>query len=187
MKNYSKRMIDEQNLSVKSSARLFASLINRIFDNQKSILNQNIKFISSFVLSVFRNEKKELKMNGNVIQYSTSTFIQSQNNTLKQSIDNLENLNKKSILNEQRNLIDLKKSIKLNVLSVISDAQKNIEFTQNKLHLLEPSNVLKRGFSITRLKGKALHNTEILKNGDVIETELLEGVIKSCIENTKNK
>lgn len=185
--NYYSMLIDEQKSNLKGSARLFNSLINRIFDNQKSSINQSIRSILSFVSTIFYNKKIELKNNGNIIQYSTSKFIQSQNHELKQTINNLLNLNEKSILNEQRNLNDLKKSINLNALSAINEAQKNIEYTQSKIIILEPTNVLKRGFSITRLNGKALQNTKKVNDGDKIETELFEDMIESRVENIKSK
>ncbi len=48
--------------------------------------------------------------------------------------------------------------------------------------LLEPGKILQRGFSITRLKGKALVDTDGLEAGTIVETKLAEGSFTSRIE-----
>lgn len=185
--NFYQRLIEEQKSNLKGASRLFGSLIQRIFDSQKTSINQNVRSILNFVSNLFLNEKKELRNNANIIQFSTSGFIQSQNHLLKQAINNLKNQNEQILLHEQRNLVDSSKSINLNALSIINISLKDVEFTQNKLHILKPSNVLKRGFSITRLNGKSLQNAKNIKRGDKIETELFEGIIESQVENIKSK
>ena len=52
-----------------------------------------------------------------------------------------------------------------------------------KTQILSPVHVLKRGYSITRLNGKSVTTIEQVKDGDVIKTEVLNGIISSKIEN----
>ena len=52
---------------------------------------------------------------------------------------------------------------------------------ETKTRLLNPVNVLKRGYSITRFKGMSLKNSSGLKPGDIITTRLLEGVVQSKV------
>jgi exodeoxyribonuclease VII large subunit len=57
---------------------------------------------------------------------------------------------------------------------------------ENKLTILNPENVLKRGFTITSLNGKLLKTTESIINGDTIDTLFSDGKISSIV-NGKNK
>lgn len=50
---------------------------------------------------------------------------------------------------------------------------------------LDPSNVLKRGYSITRHKGKVLRSSASLKKWAVIETKLSNGEITSIVQDRK--
>ena len=50
---------------------------------------------------------------------------------------------------------------------------------------LDPANVLKRGYSITRHKGKVLKNTAVLKKWAVIETKLCSGDVTSIVQDRK--
>jgi exodeoxyribonuclease VII large subunit len=59
---------------------------------------------------------------------------------------------------------------------------KNIE--QN-VRNMDPVNVLKRGFSLTYLNGKLLKNVDSAKAGDVLNTRLFDGNMKSVVESTE--
>ncbi len=56
-----------------------------------------------------------------------------------------------------------------------------LTMTEEKVHLLHPGNILKRGFSITRLNGKALTGNGTLKPGDVLDTQLYHGKVTSIV------
>jgi exodeoxyribonuclease VII large subunit len=58
---------------------------------------------------------------------------------------------------------------------IISNIEKN---TKN----MDPVNVLKRGYSITRFNGKSIKNSGEVKAGENIETILFEGNIISTVK-----
>lgn len=58
----------------------------------------------------------------------------------------------------------------------------SIAHIEEKLQLLNPSNILRRGFSITYHNGAAVKNAENLKPGDIVKTQLYEGEITSTIQ-----
>ncbi len=75
------------------------------------------------------------------------------------------------------------------ILAVNSTCTSNkniIDGLSDKIRLLDPVNVLKRGYSITHINGKAIVNTDNLNKEDVIETKFFEGSIKSKIISVEN-
>lgn len=50
------------------------------------------------------------------------------------------------------------------------------------IELLSPVNTLRRGYSITRVNGKAVTDSTTVASGTVIETELFKGTLKSTVE-----
>ena len=64
----------------------------------------------------------------------------------------------------------------LNFLTVNNVMVKSLEST---LLLLEPENVLQRGYSITSVNGRILRNSEQVKINDLIDTQLYEGSLRS--------
>ncbi len=69
-----------------------------------------------------------------------------------------------------------------NSTQLVQRQRERLENMEDKLQLLHPDNILKRGFSITRLKGKAVTGAEALRAGDHIVTQLYEGEVKSVVE-----
>ena len=57
-----------------------------------------------------------------------------------------------------------------------------IQLIEEKTKALDPRLLLRRGYSITLFKGKAVRNPQTLKAGDEIETHLEQGTIKSIIK-----
>ena len=56
---------------------------------------------------------------------------------------------------------------------------------EQAVRLLDPVNLLRRGYSITRHKGRILKDASLVKNGDVLDTRLYEGSITSIAGNKK--
>jgi len=57
-----------------------------------------------------------------------------------------------------------------------------LEMMEEKVRVLDPTLLLKRGYSITFFKGKAVKDPLQLKKGDEIETRIEKGTIKSIIQ-----
>ena len=55
----------------------------------------------------------------------------------------------------------------------------------NNLLILNPENVLKRGYTMTSLKGHIVKNAGLLKEGDIIDTQFSDGVVESTVTNKK--
>lgn len=60
-------------------------------------------------------------------------------------------------------------------------AEENINKNEASVRLLDPAEVLRRGYSYTLHNGKALHSSTSVKEGDIITTVLLEGELTSTV------
>lgn len=59
-----------------------------------------------------------------------------------------------------------------------------INALENMTRLLDPANILQRGYSITRINGRAIKNAGNVRPGDRIETTLHQGVIRATVDDT---
>lgn len=64
----------------------------------------------------------------------------------------------------------------------ISSEQEKISNLEEKIRLLHPDNILKRGFSITQLNGKSVTNAAELKSGDELTTLVYQGSVTSVVK-----
>jgi exodeoxyribonuclease VII large subunit len=67
----------------------------------------------------------------------------------------------------------------------ITAKMESIDRLDTKVSLLDPSIILKRGYSITSIGGKTLRKASDLSPGDIIETRLWKGSIKSKVDETR--
>ncbi|MBR1620665.1 MAG: exodeoxyribonuclease VII large subunit, partial [Prevotella sp.] len=56
-----------------------------------------------------------------------------------------------------------------------------LQLYEKRLELLNPDKLLSRGYSITMKDGKAVTSADELSDGDIIETRLQKGVVKSVV------
>lgn len=63
--------------------------------------------------------------------------------------------------------------------SAIERGKQRLVHAENMLRVLSPDNILKRGYSVTRINGRAVTSVSQVNPGDVLETTLHQGVLKS--------
>ncbi len=66
----------------------------------------------------------------------------------------------------------------------IENAAAKLAEQEKQVQLLDPANVLERGYSITYLNGKSLHGTTEVSPGDVLKTRLHNGELESIVKST---
>jgi exodeoxyribonuclease VII large subunit len=79
----------------------------------------------------------------------------------------------------------IEKDLRSNLRQFLQKTSSRLDNLEKVIKLLDPANVLKRGYSITHHNGKLLKDVFLLRQGDIIETSLFKGVIKSVVESAK--
>lgn len=64
----------------------------------------------------------------------------------------------------------------------LRDAARRVDMLEGQVNLLSPQQVLRRGYSLTLKNGKAVTNASMLQAGDIIETHLAQGSVKSEVK-----
>jgi len=86
---------------------------------------------------------------------------------------------KKFVAAEGQCLNQYTKTLSISPLNTLRNATSLLEQSESSVRMLDPVNVLKRGFSITQINGKAILKATSLKAGDRIKTTFYEGTIES--------
>jgi exodeoxyribonuclease VII large subunit len=64
---------------------------------------------------------------------------------------------------------------------MIFKEQERIHFLENTARLINPENVLKRGYTLTLKEGKIIKSTKQINLNEEIETRFADGTVKSKI------
>jgi len=86
-------------------------------------------------------------------------------------------------MNSNNNRLKLDMSRIVGGLNILFEQQENkIKHCSQAIRLLDPVNVLKRGYSITYFKEKTLRDSADLQQGDIIRTKVYKGTVRSKVE-----
>lgn len=80
---------------------------------------------------------------------------------------------------EKIKLNNLSKMISPNMLNRLDKEKIKLENIETKLNLLNPENILKKGYSLTLVEGKIVKSINSVKKGNIIDTKFSDGIIKS--------
>ncbi len=171
-------MVAYKNCITPTAAAMF---ILEKFDDQLDFLNVQAGILNEFIKSYFTDEKKNLMSQSEKFCYIVSNHINRQDFQLKNLLAGLP-ANLSRFYSIQKNLLQ-GEAIKTGTASMqIQNNKKTITHISEKITLLDPVNTLKRGYSITRINGKALTETSGIAAGMKLETELAKGKIISTVE-----
>ncbi len=137
------------------------------------------------MITAHRNLTKETTRNLiRQTQYMTSHI---KNYVLRDIGNTIERTGRQKLQNNKEWLVSagqiLEKGSKLN----LQNENTSLETLKNSVNHLHPDNVLKRGYSITRINGVAIKSKQDVRAGDVLETTLLSGKIISTVSNKHKK
>lgn len=87
---------------------------------------------------------------------------------------------------QQVKLNQNQKRIKADIINQFRNENVNISYYQKSAKALDPMEVLKRGYSLTMHNGKIIKDSNILKDGDKIETTFAKSKLISIVEKEAN-
>lgn len=137
--------------SVKTPTAAAALLIDRMAE-QMQCLDELIQTVTDHTRGRIERESLRLAQLTNAVRGSHISLGQQ--------------LNRLTLLNER---------IKMMTQQRIAGDRQRLEYMEKAIRLVQPDNILKRGFSIVRAEGKAIHNASEVKAGTVLEIETANG------------
>jgi exodeoxyribonuclease VII large subunit len=158
-----RRLLSEENTKLESELKLFRSItVNILNTNENRIKNASyaIQQQSQFIV---KNNHEKL----NVVKAKTRIATKFNLNQLKVTV------------------IQLQEKLELQPILYLKNSELALENIEKNIQIMDPINILKRGFSITYLNGKAIKDVAQLKEGAIINTILFSGTIDSTITKIK--
>lgn len=156
---------------------------SRLISDEKTKLQSEVKLFRSVSETI-------LQRNRNAIDQSTMVLVQQSQFMIKSNLTLMngfnEQISKLSLLQIRQGAILLKQwQDSLYIQSKLRAKQEVIQLQnlEKNLKNLDPINILKRGFSITRINGKAVTDIAQVERGQEIETQVYQGKITSTIKN----
>ncbi len=155
-----KSILTEKKITLERTMLTFRNTSAKIFDNNRNRLNSLCGKLTKNTNLMIQRENLKLINTKNRLHESTQTFFYTQKLHAEQIVQQVKPKTKKFLSNKRHAIQMLEKSA----------------------DLLNPFEILKRGYSITRINAKTIHSVEKLKKGDQMVTQVSDGKILSEIK-----
>ena len=131
---------------------------------------------------ILTNEMTRLKLVANKLPLLFSAVKANENMRIQRLATALAGKSTLRIEQEKGRVDMLDRQLVLYAPVLLRNHQKRIELMESKLQSAHPDRILRLGFSITRIGGKAVKDASDVQEGDEIETTLAAGTIRSRVE-----
>ncbi len=125
--------------------------------------------------SILINEQNKLDRS---VQYR----IDKHRTTLNQIRLNFGYVAKNTLNRHESKLNEAKNNLEQKLLNLFERSKNELRIRENKVEMLDPMQVLKRGFSLTTFGGQTIKENNFPKKGDLIQTITAFGKIDSKVE-----
>jgi exodeoxyribonuclease VII large subunit len=112
----------------------------------------------------------------------TNRFVSQQKYLLDYSGNKLNFIFRAQVVKNKNLLTQFQHLIKIQATDQIRNEKKNLTSFQEKLRLVDPQNILKRGYSLTMINGKIVKSIKQVNAGEQLETRLSDGMVESRVE-----
>ena len=143
--------------------------------------------LAEFLIQSFHNFTVPLKDSQQKLVELAGRILDDAGNSIVRQSENLTFLSQKVLESNAGHLNHLTKTQQIHIKNYLLTSRKELEQIENKLSILDPAHVLKRGYSITYLNNKSLKDATAVKEGDEITTRLFNGKLISIVQSKKEK
>ena len=158
----------------------------QLIDKTKQDFNGQVRIFKHASLRFTDSLKNELNQQIIELKNTTRYFLKNENDAVL-SLKNDYRIVTKEIITAERNTLSLiSKPIKGSLLHFFERKESDLEQLEKTVNILNPSNVLQRGYSLTLLNGKILSAKNKPKKGDLIESKTNSLTLFSRVEKTSD-
>ena len=157
----------------------------RLVKEQQRFVELISQKLPKTTLRQISNNRHILAQTSARLQTSSNYLCQLAHGSLQKPESELKSLSQQILKHHWRILFDQKNKLAQNSLTVIQQRAYALELSQKTIQLLDPRQILKRGYSMSFQNGKLLQKIEQAKIGEEIRTVLQDGTIISKIISTQ--
>ncbi len=172
-------------LPLKLNAGKITNETTWLFKNHKNALQETSRLFNSISQRSLEKNKYLLEEIFNKLSIGSKEIVKTGKEQIKGSAGKINSFVSYSLNDYIREVAYLQLQIESLSQSLLEKEVYKVQISKEKVRLLSPENILKRGYSITRQNGKTIRDLNQLDNETLIETQLFNGFILSQIINKK--
>ncbi|HLW06045.1 MAG TPA: exodeoxyribonuclease VII large subunit, partial [Marinilabiliaceae bacterium] len=171
---------------VKEAERKVGDLSMRLLQDNKTAFENTMRLFKASTRSLVKEHKHRLRQYNQQLQQQSVFRFKNELQVLVSFNELLLRGEKQKLREEHRSVAQLQKDLKRVSMYDLRTSQQRFITLERDLETMHPKNVLKRGYSITTLNGKAVVSISNVVVGDELETRVFDGVLISVVQ-SKNE
>jgi exodeoxyribonuclease VII large subunit len=177
-----KELLNREEKRVEDATRLFKPLIKSNIERNLYRLGNMGNRVKPLIGDIIEQEKFVLSNHAEKLKNIASSSIKDAKNELQDMTSKILYLNKITNQHALQNLTEKKQKLKHLSARTFENELNKIDWLERNKNLIDPKNILKRGFSITMKDGKAIKNASQIDEGDTIENVFYKGKVESVVK-----
>jgi len=174
------------NTSLKTPTKAAQFLIDRIrgFMDKLRGIEKNI---SQYIKNLLILKKSNLENFIIKIESYLLRYFRFHRDELLDKKGKLNSISKIFFIARKKELEEIRSFIKLHLEDFFKKHKNDLKYKEEKINILDPKNILKRGYSITLKNSKPIREVDNVNIGDIIKTILYKGILTSNITKKYNE
>ena len=181
IKNFALKLIEQTNTALNTQSKFFKNSTKYALQEAKNDLTKLSSNTQAKVKLAIQKEDENLIFSRKLISKSVKEFNSSKRSQTHQLIEQLQKGSKNVIKSFDNVIENTKLNLPKSIQRTIQNSKISIQQLEQTVKLVDPQNVLKRGYSITLIDGKLVTDLDELKEGQTITTTTYKGTIESQI------
>lgn len=177
----SKRILEEERGILKTTGKLLESVFGRAVLNERAQIRQSIKVIWLQTGFILKTNKEAIAGIPKQVGKGTEYLLGQQLQQLELITQAMHRGGGIKLKDSSQGLIRLMNQLQQMAILGLKENSLALKAAEKNLDNLRPESVLKRGYSITQVEGKAITNSADVHPGDLICTTLHRGEVISIV------
>ena len=154
----------------------------RLIEDKKSKFSSEVKSLQNITKHILSQYNNEINQKANTLVQESNFKIRKEKENIKFTNQKIDKNSYRFCLSEQQNINQIGLDLKKEMSTQFKESNLILANIEKNLNNLSPENVLKRGYSITKFKGKSVNSSVQLKEGNILETILYRGKLTSTVK-----
>ena len=163
------------------------NISNTVIQVNKEKINGITDYIKNKSAITIQKENNIINTFSNSIKNYSKSVIYENKNLIRNSVKSVHYLSKNIIFIQKQSLNGLKSRQIPLLRNKFLDEFSTLIHISEKIELLKPENLLKKGYSLSYINGRIVSDIDNIKEGDILTTKLNKGEIESKIIKTKKR
>jgi exodeoxyribonuclease VII large subunit len=141
--------------------------------------------VAYFLLGQFEHFSQRTDKTRQKITNLTEKMLSYESQLIAHLIKSITHNHNRNITIQETKLENIKTILKNNYNSLYKSNKEKVSRLENHINLLDPANILKRGYSLSIINGEIIKSNKNLTPGQIVTTKLFEGSFESIITKTE--